>query len=156
MFITMGNHRSYQWSAIGMLLLIIFSVWGPAITNAQRTAPASEGFIVNKVENLVGIWEEMFKGSVAYRQFDADGTFKCAVGKIKRLRDSSSLVYTGRFWFEGDVLKISETLTSLAGTYKVRAKKGDGKSVHLSFENMGDPDSLRAANWSKGMTQVER
>ena len=156
MFITMGNHRSYRWSDIGMLLWIMCGFCSPAITNAQGKAPASAEFIVNKAEDLVGIWEGVFKGTVAYRQFDANGTLKCAVGKIELLKDSSSLVYTGRFWFEAGLLKITETLTSKAGTYKVRAQKRDGKSVHLSFENMGDPDSLRAADWSKGMTRVER
>ena len=155
MLITKGNHRLYQWSMIGMLFLIMSSVWVQAISNTQQTVPPSEGVITNKVEDLVGIWEGVFGENVAYRQFDADGTFKCALEKVERLQDPSSLKYSGRFWFEGELLKITETLMPETGTYRVRVRKRDGKSIHLSFEDMGDPDSLRAHDWGKGMTRVE-
>jgi hypothetical protein len=154
MHITIGNHPLCQWSVIGMLIMC--SVWVPTIANAQQTAPPSEGIITNKVEDLVGIWEGVFKGTMAYRQFDADGTFKCALEKAEQLQESASLVYSGRFWFEGGLLKITETLMPKTGTYRVRVKKRDGKSVHLSFEDMGDPDSIRAHDWGKGMSRLER
>jgi len=157
MFVTTINFRLCQCSAIGMLLLIMGCVWVPTIADAQQTgASTSEAIIISKIEDLLGIWEGVFKGSVAYRQFDADGTFKCALEKSEQLQDPSSLVYSGRFWFEGGLLKITETLMAKTGTYRVRAKKRDGKLVSLSFEDMGDPDSLRATDWGKGMTRVER
>ena len=156
MRIKKGNHRLFQWLVIGMLLLIMGSAWIHAIPNTQETTQQPEGVITNKVEDLVGIWEGVFKDTVAYRQFDADGTFKCALEEVGQLQDASTLIYTGRFWFEDELLKITETLMPEAGTYRVRVKKLDGKPVQLSFEDMGDPDSMRVFDWSQGMKRVEQ
>ncbi len=107
-----------------------------------------------KIEDLVGIWEGWMMGSVVYRQFEANGTLKCA-GKVKWLQDPSALTYSGKFWFEGELLKITESLQPNPGAYKVQVRKQDGKAVHLSFHDRGDPDSVRAYDWSRGMTRVE-
>ena len=107
------------------------------------------------IDDLVGIWKGWFQGTVAYRQFEADGTLKCALGKIERLQNPSSLMYSGRFWFESGLLKITETLQPNPGAYKVLVRKRDGQPVHLSFHDMGDPDPIRAYDWGRGMTRVE-
>jgi hypothetical protein len=114
---------------------------------------------VTKVEDLVGIWEGWIMGSVAYRQFEADGTLKCAERSVEWLQDPSLLRYSGRYWFEGEVFKFTESLGESyghgPGAYKVWVRKKDGKSVHLSFHDIGDPDPIRAFDWSRGMVRVE-
>jgi ligand-binding sensor domain-containing protein len=107
-----------------------------------------------RVEDLVGIWEGWYMGSVAYRQFEADGTLKCAA-KVEWLEDSSRLTYSGKFWFEGEILKITASGQPATGVYEVWVRKKDGKTVHLSFHDMGDLDHLRAYDWGRGMTRVE-
>jgi len=123
------------------------------MTRVEPALQASEK-IVSTVEELVGIWEGWMMGRVVYRQFEADGTLKCA-GKVEWLQDPSALTYSGKFWFEGEMLKITESLQPNPGAYKVQIRKRDSKSVHLSFHDMGDPDSMRAHDWGRGMTRVE-
>jgi hypothetical protein len=121
-------------------------------------APAPEEVIASKVEDLVGIWETRFRGSVAYIQFEADGTLKSA-NSLEGLRNSSFLNYSGRYWFEGEVFKCTDSLAEASGhgpgAYEVWVRKRNGNAVHLSFHDIGDPDSLRAFDWGRGMTRVE-
>ena len=110
-----------------------------------------------RVEDLVGIWEGRYVDNMTYRQFEADGILKCAM-KIEWLQDPSSLNYSGRYWFEKGVLKITDSYYKAygygPGVYEVWVRKRDGKAVHLSFHDMGDPAPERADDWSRGMTRV--
>jgi ligand-binding sensor domain-containing protein len=112
-----------------------------------------------RVEDLVGIWEIWFYGKAAYMQFEADGTLKCAQAKDKWLQDPSSLNYSGRFWFEGGVLKITDSKAEAKGqgpgTYEVWVRKRDGNAVHLSFHVIEDPSGGRTHDLTRGMTRIE-
>ena len=123
-----------------------------------NTVSHTEEVLASKVEDLVGIWEGRFMGSVAYRQFEVDGTLTCAM-QVEWLHDPSLLKYSGRYWFEGGVLKITEPLAEAhgygPGAYEVWVRKREGTAVHLSFHDRGDPDSKRRYDWCQGMTGVE-
>jgi ketosteroid isomerase-like protein len=118
-----------------------------------------EEVLTTRVEDLIGIWKGWHAGNVVYRQFEADGSLKCST-KVEWLRDPSLLQYSGRFWFEEGVFKFTESLGEAhgygPGSYEVRIRKKDGNAVHLSFHDMGDPASMRADDWGKGMMRVEQ
>jgi len=105
-----------------------------------------------RVEDLVGIWETWFTGSVAYMQFEADGTLTLGsrVEDLKRYP-----ILSGTYWFEGSLFKVTESRHSEIGTYEVRVRKKDGNALHLSFHVIEDPVSHRAYDWGRGMMRVE-
>lgn len=157
MSITAFYHRVYQWSVRGMLLLIMVSVLAPAVTSAQQTAPATEGVIVNKIEDLVGVWESQHgaSGAKAYRQYEADGTIREAYS-LDNLQTSP--LHIGRVWFENNVYyqKNDHPLAPDApGKYEVRIHKAAGAPDRLSFRLIEDVDGYRVKDFAAGMTRVE-
>lgn len=147
------------WSrfVIGLLLLFMVSTLVPVVVSAQQTTPASEGVIVNKSEDLIGIWETQFgaNGMKAYMQYTADGTFRLAYER-ENLRDFALL--RGRIWFEGDIyFQKGEYLLApeYPGQYTVRLHREDGLPDRLSFQVVDDASAERSRDLTAGMTRVE-
>ncbi|GAK58340.1 hypothetical protein U27_05314 [Candidatus Vecturithrix granuli] len=157
MSITVFYHRICQWSVIGVLLLIMVSVLVPVVTRAQQTTPASEGVIVNKIEDLVGIWESQHgdSGAKAYRQYEANGTIREAYS-LDNLQTSP--LHIGHVWFENNVYcqKNDHPLApDSPGKYEVRIHKAKGMPDRLSFRVIDDADKFRVKDFTAGMTRVE-
>jgi TRAP-type C4-dicarboxylate transport system substrate-binding protein len=109
--------------------------------------------IASKPEDIVGIWETWFVGSVAYMQFEADGTLTLAYN----VRDSKNYpILSGTFWFEGSLFKMKDNVGSGIGTYEIHVQKKDGNAVHLAFHAIEDPDATRRYDLSRGMTRSEQ
>ncbi len=157
MSITAFYDRVCQWTIIGMLLLIMGSVLIPTVTNAQQTSPATEGVIVNKIEDLVGIWESQHgaSGAKAYRQYEADGTIR-ETYSLDNLQTSP--LHIGHVWFEDNVYcqKNDHPLApDSPGKYEVRLHTEEGQPDHLLFRVIEDADKDRVKNFTAGMTRVE-
>ena len=129
---------------VALTLTIVFTAIGFAQT---------QGKVVNKIDDLVGIWESQFQGNIAYMQFNADGTLKLAA-TIEVLKSDVGLAYTGNFWFEGNVYGMTETAGSDTGTYTIRMQK-EGNIAKLFFTPVDEPNPNRKAALTKGMTRVE-
>lgn len=156
MCLTIFYHRVCQWSVSGMLLIMVSGLV-PTIINAQQTAPASEGVIVNTIKALVGIWESQHgvSGAKAYRQYEADGTIREAYS-LDNLHTSP--LHIGHVWFEDNAYcqKNDHPLAPDApGKYEVRIHKTAGAPDRLSFRMIDDADKFRAKDFSAGMTRVE-
>lgn len=157
MSITVFDYRVCQWTVIGLLLLSMGSVLVPDVTNAQQAAPATEGVIVNKIEDLVGIWESQHgdSGAKAYRQYEADGTIREAYS-LDNLQTSP--LHIGHVWFENNVYyqKNDHPLApDSPGKYEVRIHKAEGMPGRLSFRVIDDVDKYRVKDFAAGMTRVE-
>ena len=114
--------------------------------------PGTMEVVASQIEDLVGIWETNFQGKVAYMQFEADGTLKLAL-TLEGLENKPRL--SGTFWFEGTVFHMEESYGRGTGKYEVRVQKEGDKAVHLSFTEINDPESMRARDFTQGMSRVE-
>ena len=113
-----------------------------------------EEAFASKVEDLLGIWKGLHHGHVAYIQFEADGTLKCA-HTVEQLHNSSGLIFSGRVWFEEGILTVTESLEPRPGAYKVQVHKRHGKTVYLSFHVIEDSSRGRPRDLGRRMTRVE-
>lgn len=110
----------------------------------------TEEFVASKVEDVVGIWETQFMGSVGYMQYEADGTSKLA-SSLEDL-ENGIIGIPGTFWFEGEVLHVADDYGE--GAYEITVHKKGDAPIQLDFLEIDDPNSNRAADLTAGMTWV--
>jgi hypothetical protein len=108
----------------------------PTATSIPRpTDTPRPGEIASKVEDVVGVWESRFQGSVAYMHFMPDGTFELtdSVGSLE-----SRLYVFGKFWFEGTEFRVDDSGCRDPGTYEVRVLGQEDKRIQLTFTGIKD------------------
>ena len=137
--------RRFIWMALAILT--------PAISIAQEPTPtlAPNEFIASKADDIVGIWQSQFGGTMRYyTQYETDGTYVVA-STIEDLEAKRGR--RGTFSFEGTVYIQKGRAGS--GSYEIRVTKEGDKRVHLSFRVIDDSNTIRVRDLTAGMNRFE-
>jgi hypothetical protein len=133
-----------------MCISIVASIHAGGKKGGKKGGGKSSEKVASKIEDLVGIYEALWRGEPAYRQFFADGT-QVRASTIEELKDASK---NTKVWFEGEVFVMDNTENPGIGKYEVKIQK-KGKTTKLLFTIIEEPKSNRGVDFTAGMTRVE-
>lgn len=117
----------------------------PASTKAtstklpDQTSPSDVETQATKLEDITGIWLEVFQGGSAHLEIRPDGVtiFKIISGANRGYQDQ------GKYWFENGELKVQTGGSGAVGTYKVYVTRQEGKAVKIRYIVIEDSNDAR-------------